>query len=197
LKTGLPETQLIAPVRIPEKQGDSVAHSLRILATIYNYNHWIFGMIRDFLKGTVLEVGAGIGNITQFMLNAETLVCLEPDEGYRRYMEKRFANHLNVRTVSSRMEECPNSEVAAGSFDSVVCLNVLEHIKDDVGALMNCKGCLKPGGTIVVLVPAIPFIYGEMDRAMGHFRRYTKRSLKRAFVNAGLQPVHEIGRAHV
>lgn len=173
-----------------ERQGDSVAHSLRILATIYNYNHWIFGMIRDFLKGSVLEVGAGIGNITQFMLNAETLVCLEPDEGYRKYLEKRFAKHLNVRTVPHRIEGCPNSEVAVSSFDSVVCLNVLEHIENDVSALMNCRRCLKPGGNLVVLVPAMPFVYGEMDMAMGHFRRYTRRSLKRAFLNAGLTPTY-------
>jgi len=79
--------------------------------------------------------------------------------------------------------------VPAGRFGSVVCLNVLEHIADDVQALARMKSLLRPGGTAVVLVPALPCIYGEMDKAMGHLRRYTVSSLRRAFVQAGLKPV--------
>jgi SAM-dependent methyltransferase len=177
----------LAPVAI-NGQVDSVSHSLAILSTVYHYNHWIFDSIRQYLGSGVVEVGAGVGNITQFMLNAERLVCLEPFEPYFDYLSKRFAQHMNVQACRCPVEEVPNADVPAEQFDSVVCLNVLEHISDDVGALRRMKELLRPGGRAIVFVPAMPFLFGEMDKAMGHVRRYTLSSLRRAFRAAGLKP---------
>lgn len=180
--------QLLAPVDVAGGQ-DSVSHSLNVLASVYNYNHWIFSMIRDHLGDSVLEVGAGIGNITRFMLNVDRLVCLEPYAPYHAYLARHFSKHLNVEVVASPVEECPNDRVSEGAFDAIVCLNVLEHITDDGDVLIRCNKLLKPGGKMIVLVPALSCLYGEMDRAMGHIRRYSKKSLGFRFQEAGLKVV--------
>lgn len=179
----------IAPVEMKDLPDDTVSASLAILSKLYHYNLWIFDMVRDHLGPTVAEVGAGIGNITQFLLNSERVTCLEPFKPYCDYLTRRFADHLNVEISPSRIEDCPNTEVRVGEFDSVICLNVLEHIADDVDALRRMKQLLRPGGRVIVLVPALGVLFGPMDRAMGHHRRYTMGSLKRAFHNAGLKPI--------
>jgi len=168
---------------------DAISRGLKMVSTLYFYNRWIFDSVRDHLGPAILEVGAGVGNITQFLLNAERVVCLEPFEPYRQYMTQRFAQHLNVRVHPHPIEDCPNEDVPAGAFDSVVCLNVLEHIEDEVNALRRMREALRPGGKAVVLTPAMPCLYGRMDRALGHVRRHKVRSLRRAFHQAGLEPV--------
>ena len=179
---------LVAPVQLDTQVDDSVAHSLALLSKVYHYNHWIFQSLRDYLGPRVLEVGAGVGNITQFVLNQDSVACLEPFEPYRRYLATRFQKHLNVTMHPYPIEEVPNDAVPAGSFDSVLCINVLEHIAQDVDALDRMRRLTVPGGSVIVFVPALPCIYGCMDKAMGHYRRYTLRSLRKAFLAAGLEP---------
>lgn len=180
---------VVAPVDLTP-QADSVSHSLAVLSTVYHYNHWIFDSIRLFLGGRILEVGSGVGNITQFMLNAQRVICLEPFAAYHDYLIQRFRQHLNVSVHRLAIEQTPNDEVPPGCCDSVVCLNVLEHIADDVDALLRMKSLAAAGGNVIVLVPALPCLYGAMDKAMGHLRRYSLSSLRRAFNQAGLAVVH-------
>lgn len=176
----------LAPVQTAELHGDAISHSLAVLSTVYHYNHWIFDSIRDHLGEHIVEVGSGVGNISQFLLNAEQLVCLEPYRPYREYLAKRFSRHQNVSVVEAPIEGCPRREIPAGAFDSVVCLNVLEHIADDVAALKIMGDLLVPGGRVVILVPAMPWAFGAMDAAMGHLRRHTMHSLTARFRRAGL-----------
>jgi SAM-dependent methyltransferase len=184
-----PAAPLLAPVELEGMtEDDAVSHSLAVLARVYHYNHWIFVSCRDFLGETALEIGSGVGNITQFLLNLRRVVCLEPYEPYRRYLLRRLEQHGNVEVYPHTIEHCPNGDVPAKTFDSAICLNVLEHIEDDVEALRRMKRTLRPGGRAIVLTPALPRLFGEMDRAMGHLRRYTLGSLRRAFVAAGLRP---------
>jgi SAM-dependent methyltransferase len=182
--------QPLAPVDLGGENEDAVAHSLRILSTVYNYNHWIYSMIRDFVGNKVLEVGAGIGNITRFLLYVDQLTCLEPAGEYREYLSKKLADHQNARIVESLIEDCPEEDVPSGSMDTVICLNVLEHIEDDVGALKAMSKALEPGGKVVIVVPALQPIYGEMDKAMGHCRRYSKSQLAARMKDASLKVVH-------
>ena len=179
----------LAPVEIDEYLPDAVPHSLAVLSTVYHYNHWIFDQVREYLGPSVVEVGSGVGNITQFLLNADRLACLEPFEPFRQYLRQRFAKHLNVGVFRHGIELCPNADVPAEQFDSVVCLNVLEHIPDDLHALECMRRLLRDGGLAIVVAPAMPCIFGRMDAAMGHLRRYTLRSLRRTFQAAGLKPV--------
>ena len=179
--------QLLAPVGVPHPEADAVGDSLRILSAVYHYNQWIYALIREEIGSRVVEVGAGIGNITRFLLHADELVCLEPFDAYRTYLAEAYSKHLNVRVLAQRIQDCPNPDVPERHFDSVVCLNVLEHIEDDGAALRCCAALLRPGGRAIVLVPAFQSIFGEMDRAMGHYRRYSKTGLTAVFRAAGLR----------
>ncbi len=176
----------IAPVEISGLHDDAISHSLAVLSTVYHYNHWIFDSIRDYLGKTVAEIGSGVGNISQFLLNTEKLVCIEPFGPYHAYLSQRFSRHLNVQVFATAIEQCPNADVPAGAFESVVCLNVLEHIEDDAGALAKMRDLLVVGGRVVVLVPAVPRVFGSMDIAMGHIRRYSRRSIVDLFKRSGL-----------
>jgi len=117
-------------------------------------------------------------------------VGLEPSRASFDRVKARFARHLNLRFVSGSLDECPNSEVPAGRYETVVCMNVLEHIRDDVDALERMRRLCSQKGRVVVLVPAHMCIYGELDRAVGHYRRYTRRALRQAFEQAGLRATY-------
>jgi SAM-dependent methyltransferase len=176
----------IAPVDVPLRAGDALARSLAALRAVHNYNEWVYRTCRPFIGRRIVEVGAGLGSITQFLLAAEMVVCLEPFDPFRDYLARSLAGHPHVRVRAERIEDCPNEAVPAGAFDTVLCINVLEHILDDVAALKRMGPLLGPGGRVVVLVPALPGIAGRMDSAVGHHRRYTRRSLAGSFREAGL-----------
>lgn len=169
---------------------DELSQGLSIVSSLYYYNHWIYDQVRPFLGSDIVEVGAGVGSMTQFMLNARRLVCLEPFDNYLPILRKRFEMHGNVEVYSDPIEQVPNERLVEGSFDSAVCLNVLEHIAEDVSALAHMKRLVKPGGHVIVLVPAMKFLCGAKDKALGHVRRYSVRALKRTFRQAGLEPIH-------
>lgn len=179
----------IAPVELSHPDADSVSHSLAVLATVYHYNHWIFTQIRDDLGQSVAEIGSGIGNITQFLLNLDRVACIEPFEPYEQFLRERFEPHRNVEIHRLAIEDVPHPDIPAGQFDSVICLNVLEHIADDVAALRTMRRLLKPRGRVVILVPALPILFGKLDEAMGHCKRYTLGMLRRALREAGLKPI--------
>ena len=136
------------------------------------------------------EVGSGTGNITQFLVNYERVVGIEPSLTSVRELRDVFFAHSNVRFAHCYLADCSRNDVSAGSFDSVICLNVLEHIEDDVAALDAMQRPCKPQGRVSILVPAHQMLHGELDGAFGHFRRYTKKTLARAFQQAGLRPTH-------
>jgi len=164
--------------------------SLEVLSELYNYNHWLFNKVRPFVGETVCEVGCGIGNITQFLLNRRQVVGIEPLAASLRQSTERFRDHLNTRFFNGVLQDCPNETVPAGAFDTVLCMNVLEHIEDDVGALNTMRLLCGPHGRVVILVPAHMSIYGELDRAFGHCRRYNHKSLAAVFSKAGLLPTY-------
>jgi len=167
-----------------------VSASLALLSDLYNYNHWIFNKVRPFIGGRVCEVGCGIGNITQFLLNAEAVVGIEPQRACCEHVRQRFADHLNLRFVQCQLADCPSREVPTAGFDTVVCLNVLEHIEDDVGSLVRMRQLCGPKGRVVILVPAHMHLYGQLDRSFGHYRRYNRAGLRKTFAAAGLKPVY-------
>ncbi len=167
----------------------AVRTSLERLSDLYAYNHWIYSRIRPYLRGAICEVGGGTGNITQFLLNYPRVVSLEPDGHSLRIARERFADHLNTKFVQTYVEGCPREEVAAGSFDTVICLNVLEHIENDVEALRRMGALCAAGGQVVILVPAMQWAFGRLDESFGHYRRYSRRTLRAAFAAAGLEVV--------
>lgn len=121
------------------------------------------------------------------MLNHECIVGIEPSSASLQTARARFAAHRNVEFAQCFLSECPCETVPDGAFDTVICLNVLEPIEDDVDALSRMRRLCGKKGRVVVLVPAHMSIYGQLDRSFGHHRRYNRRTLGRAFEDAGLK----------
>ena len=152
--------------------------TLNQLAELDRYNHWIFEHISHALGRRVLEVGSGTGNITQFLCaNGREVTATDVVASYRNELERLFGDNPNVRVRRFDLTAKAPDPFIAEPFDSIVCLNVLEHIEDDLFALAQMRDSLAAGGKLALLVPAHRVLYGAFDRAVGHFRRYEKPEL--------------------
>lgn len=151
---------------------------LEALMDAVNYRDWLFAAAEPYLGRRVLEVGAGIGTMTSCLGDRDLVVALEYTPEYARELERKFAADPAVRVVQGDATDAAlMSRLAALQLDSAMTFNVLEHIEDDVAALRGIHDALVPGGHLVAFVPAGPAILGTMDRAIGHYRRYTRREL--------------------
>jgi len=153
------------------------------------FNRWMYDRVSPWIGARVLEVGSGIGNISQFLTTRESLVLTDTEEFYRDELQRRFAGLPQVEVSHLSLPVIPE-QMAQRKFDTVVCLNVLEHIEEDEESLAALRGLLEMGGRLVLLVPALPAIYGTLDKALGHFRRYTPESLRSRYAAAGLAMLH-------
>jgi len=134
----------------------------------------------------VVEVGCGIGNFTGLLLDRELVVALDREEACVESLRARFPGRINLLALACEVGTDQFHDLARYRPDSVVCVNVLEHIEDDGGALRSMAEILAPGGVIVLLVPAFEALYGPIDRNLGHHRRYRRGSLVRLAAAAGL-----------
>jgi 2-polyprenyl-3-methyl-5-hydroxy-6-metoxy-1,4-benzoquinol methylase len=152
------------------------------------YSEHIFNLFRRHVGKRVLEVGCGIGTMSQRLLGiADTVVALEPNPYCAVRTREVLGTHPRFTMHECTIEACDGRELEAQRFDTVYCSNVLEHIEDDVAALRTFKDVIVPGGKVLIFVPAVPAAYGPLDAELGHFRRYTKDALGRAFMAAGLE----------
>jgi SAM-dependent methyltransferase len=169
--------------------GDAVgAATLDRLAAAPRYNRWMFDRLRPWLGDHVLEIGSGIGNLSEFLLDCPQLVLSDTDSFYLDRLRERFRRHRHVSVVELTLPSVDGS--LPDRLDTVICLNVLEHVRDDMGSLSSVYQLLKPGGRLILLVPALPALYGSLDRALGHFRRYTAHELRRMFTEVGFRTLH-------
>jgi SAM-dependent methyltransferase len=139
----------------------------------------------------VLEVGCGIGTMSRQLVDVvERLYCIEPNLNCAARAREVLDGDPRVTLRVCHLEECSRTELLQHRFDTVVCVNVLEHIEDDVRALRLFRDVVASAhGHVVIFVPAVQAAYGPLDAALGHHRRYSKRSLGRAFSTAGLDLV--------
>lgn len=166
------------------------AETLEIMSAAPRYNRWQYEQIAPWLGRRVLEVGAGIGNMSAHIVAAERehVVLTDTDAWYRGELQRRFGGRPEVAVDSLTLPDpAAAARLASHRLDTVVALNVVEHIDDHVGALRTMRELLRPGGRVIILVPAVPGIYGVLDRELGHFRRYTRDSLAAAYASAGLR----------
>jgi SAM-dependent methyltransferase len=142
------------------------------------------------VAGRILEVGCGIGNLTRIILRAPGVTLVKAIDMDPAYVERirREIPDARLDAVAARAEEfCPGEHAADGKpFDFIVASNVLEHIEDDARVLSNFQSMLAPGGTVLLLVPAHPFLYSSLDRGLSHFRRYSRAGLAGVALDAGL-----------
>jgi len=158
--------------------------TLNTLAGADRFNQWMFDTIRPFIKGRVFEAGSGIGNISGLLLNTGGQVVLSDYSApYRQMLEEKFSAHPHFAGVLDMdLEDKKFDEKFAAyfnTFDTVIALNVIEHVKEDGLAIVNCKKLLKEGGHLIVLVPAYQLLYNRFDKELGHYRRYSKKEMQR------------------
>ena len=152
---------------------------LELFAHARNWKRYWSGKIARHFGNSVLEVGAGLGANTPYLLGAsqESWLCLEPDGTLTEQIPATLATHPQrgiVRTHTGVLRDLPPDAL----FDTILYIDVLEHIEDDHGEMRLALAHLQARGRIVVLSPAQPGLYTEFDRALGHYRRYTRATLK-------------------
>lgn len=151
-----------------------------------HYNAWIGKRFEPYLGRRVLEVGAGIGTITRELERGrEQVIALEMDPFYVDRLKNLFRDKPHVRPLLSDVATTDWAALGHEGIDTVVLSNVLEHIEDDAAAIRNFRAVLPDGGRLLILVPALPPLFGAMDEAVGHFRRYTKETLSEVISRNG------------
>ena len=157
------------------------------LAEARNYYNWVVSQFEPYLGPTVAEVGAGIGTFSDFILNSakvQKLIAIEPGENTFPHLERRFADNKKVSTRSGYLSDYYRDLNA----NAVVAVNVLEHVKDHESFLREAFEGTVLGGHLLIFVPALPAIFGTLDEAFEHHRRYTRRTLRDVITAAGWTP---------
>jgi glycosyltransferase involved in cell wall biosynthesis len=180
---------------------DIGAVTLRRMARLAPYNAWLDGRFTHFLGERVLEVGSGVGNQTRYFLDKERVIASDIEPHYVRELNSKFDRRPNVRVASFRfpLDAASREELRRERLDTVVCLNVLEHIENDSAALEDFASVLQPGGRLVLLVPAMSALFGSLDIHLNHFRRYDRTGLLDLVTRAGfdVQTVRYLNRPGV
>ncbi len=164
-------------------------HGSQILARLSRaprFNRWMADVIRPFCGQRVLEIGAGVGNLTLQLTPRWTFVVSDVNPLYLQTLEslKHQRPYLAVEYCDvTRFESYPRTP---GGYDTVICLNVIEHVADERAALSNIRSVLAPDGRVIVLVPQGPGNFGTLDEVLGHKRRYSRTGLVAAAQSAGL-----------
>lgn len=165
--------------------------ALETISELGRFNRWMYETIRPHCAGRMLEVGSGIGNLSRcFLDDGCDLVLSDLRAPYVRRLQDDFPGRavVSIDLVHPRFSEVYGEHLCA--FDTVFALNVVEHIADDVRALENCRRLVRPGGRVVILVPAYEWLHNTLDRHLGHYRRYTRRTLVESLERAGLEVAH-------
>jgi len=160
--------------------------NLRAIAEADKFNEWMYQQVVPHCTGKILEIGSGIGNISYFFdRDGMDIDLSDIREQYRSYLKKSFEKRavLDMDIVADGFVEMHGDKL--GTYDAVFALNVVEHIKDDKLAIENMIKLLKPGGKIIILVPAYQWLYNGFDVALEHFKRYTKSRLLGIFPTTG------------
>lgn len=153
------------------------------------YNNWTVNKFKDFLNGDILEVGCGVGNFSKNLTKYGELFAIDINESHIMEVSKdvRDMAEVGFGDIETGKYFFSNNQ----KFDTIVCLNVLEHIKDDKKALKNLHALLKKGGFLILLVPAHDFLFGEIDKTIGHYRRYNKKKLNNLVTDIGFKIIKE------
>jgi SAM-dependent methyltransferase len=147
------------------------------MGKLKNYNQWLFSQIKDYLGDSVWEVGSGEGTYSQYMTGVGSLVLSDIEDEHLRTLKGKFKDFENVvvRKIDLVSDDC--QKLNDYNIDTVVGINVLEHVGPHLEAMRNIYKALQPGGRFLFIGPHHPFLYGSLDKHANHFRRYTRQQL--------------------
>ena len=163
--------------------------SLETLSGVVNYNRFVIDRMRPYLGKRLLELGAGIGNLTPlFLEDGRSVTAIDIEKSLIAVHRKRVPASPSLKVECISIQDLAQRRGEANSYDSVVSSNVLEHIPDDtIGKVVEAMhSVLKPGGHAVHWVPAFEGIFGTIDESFGHYRRYDRQTAARLFQVSGL-----------
>lgn len=152
------------------------------------FHRWTYDWIAPHIRGRILDIGGGTGNHLTWLTDRE-VVSIDLSEDCVAMLAARHRDRPNWRFLQGDITE-PGvvDRLGPSSFDTVLSCNVFEHIRDDDTAFLHAAQLLRPGGSLVLVLPAHPFLFGSMDRLAGHFRRYSRADVQRKLQRAGLTP---------
>jgi len=167
---------------------DEGLETLQSMRWAHRYNRWVIGRIAPFIGDRILEAGAGIGNITAHLLDRELIVAADDNASYLERLAANFSNNPNVRTAEINLERSDGIlQLSEHRFDTIVCVNVIEHLKFDEEVLHAFFEILQPGGRAIILAPQGRWLYGSIDRALDHHRRYSRAEMRQKMEGAGFE----------
>ena len=182
---GHPVVRDLAPVDFSESDSE-LATTLDSLRAAKNYQDWIFDLCAPHFGASVLEVGAGHGDFTSRLVDAGLQVtAIDLSQRCVDILSNDYGSNPSVTVFHSDLERLPGDD----RYDSVLLVNVLEHIDDDLEALVHIRHRLKPGGRVILFVPAFDGLYSDFDRLVGHRRRYRRSHLVTLVDRAGFEVV--------
>jgi len=148
-------------------------YALKVMQKARWYNAWLLAFFKKYLKGEILEVGAGIGNFSNLLQTNGKVTSIDINKDYLKFP--------GVSNVDIGYGDIENGDYffKDKKFDSIVCLNVIEHVRNDRKAFENVYKLLKKGGVSIILVPAGACLFSKYDKLLGHYKRYSLNSLKK------------------
>ena len=189
-KDGLAMALAILRFRIGDglKGLDEGLETLQSMRWARRYNRWVIARIAPFVGDRVLEAGAGIGNLTAHLLDRELIVAADDNSSYLDRLAANFANNPNVQASAVDLENIEEiRELRSHRFDTIVCVNVIEHLDPDEEVFRGFFEILEPGGRAIILAPQGQWLFGSIDRALHHRRRYSRSELKHKMEGAGFK----------
>ena len=163
---------------VREASSETGGRTLEVFSDTPHLNEWIYSKLASGVRGDVLEIGSGIGNISRLIRpNASSLVVTDTEPHYLSDLRRTFDGDTGVVVAAYDLDAPPPEPVAARRYDAIVAVNVIEHIADDRLLVSRLAELLRPGGRLLIYVPACPIAFGSLDVALGHHRRYTPATL--------------------
>jgi SAM-dependent methyltransferase len=168
---------------------DSGHVTLESLSVSPSISKWMLSQFSSHIGDRVLEAGCGAGNLTEHLIDRSQLTVVDLDPMHMASMERKFGHLENVTTLVGDLEDSSLYSEMEGSFDSVLCVNVLEHLDGPHKAVSGFRRVLRPGGVALILVPAHQWLFSDADRALGHRLRYNRAGLTSLIEGAGFEVV--------
>jgi 2-polyprenyl-3-methyl-5-hydroxy-6-metoxy-1,4-benzoquinol methylase len=177
----------ILKYRFSSNYADAGKVALDALERAPRFNRWMYDTIHKHLGTRIAELGAGRGNLSKFLKQGANVLVTDNREAYLEELREKWGHLPNVRVARLDLLNASDYEVLTSfKVDTVVCLNVLEHIEDDISVLQRLYRAVPPGCRVVFLVPFNPKLYSRFDREIGHFRRYSRAELEEKMRAVGL-----------